>query len=90
MSTRRWYINQALKSFPSLVEVLGELTEEEVLACLKLEASTLRRRSIVDRLISRAVRLNEISYSRQLKEKFHGTSQVRSEPHPGRTEAAQG
>lgn len=90
MSTRRWYINKALQSFPGLVEVIGALTEEEVLACLELEAGTLRRRSIIDRLISRAVRLNEISYSRQLKEKFHGTSQVRSEPDPGRTEAAQG
>jgi hypothetical protein len=88
MSVRRWYIDQALKNFPTLVSVLAELTEEEVLHCLDLEAATLRRRSVIDRLISRAVRLRELSYSRQLKEKFHGTSQVRFQHDPGRTEAA--
>jgi hypothetical protein len=53
--------------------MLDELTEEEVLACLELEAGSRRRQSILDRLISRAVRLNELTYNRQLKEKFHGT-----------------
>lgn len=73
MAVRSWHIDQALASYPSLKRVLGELTEEEVLRALELESATLRRRSIIDRLISRAVRLNELSYSRQLKEKFHGT-----------------
>lgn len=71
MSVRKWHLNQALTSYPSLKRVLNELTEEEVLAALDLESRTLRRRSIVERLISRATRLNELSYNRQLKEKFH-------------------
>jgi hypothetical protein len=73
MATRKHYIQQALESFSSLSKTLDELTEEEVLACLELEASSRRRQSILDRLISRAVRLNELLYNRQLKDKFHGT-----------------
>ena len=71
---RKWYISEALKSFVRLNEVLSELTEEEVVACLDLEAASQRRRSILDRLISRAVRLREIEFNRQLKEKYHGPS----------------
>ena len=63
----------ALKSFAGLTKALDELTEEEVLACLELEAGSRRRQSVLDRLISRAVRLNELSYNLKLKEKFHGT-----------------
>ncbi|NQW82288.1 MAG: hypothetical protein HQ445_14050 [Polaromonas sp.] len=74
MSVRKWYIDQALQSFVRLNEVLSELTEAEVLACLDLEASSTRRLSVIDRLISRAVRLREIEYSNQLKGKYHGTS----------------
>lgn len=74
MAVRKWYLAQALESYPSLKRVLGELTEEEVLAALDLESSTLRRRSLIDRLIQRAVRLNEVNYARQLKEKYHGKS----------------
>lgn len=74
MSIRKWYVDQALQSFVRLNEVLSELTEAEVLACLDLEVATQRRRSIVDRLISRAVRLNEISYNLTLKGKYHGSS----------------
>ena len=58
---------------------LNELTEEEVLAALDLEGATRRRRSVIDRLISRAARLNEIRYVRQLKEKYHG---YQKEPDP--------
>lgn len=68
---RQWYVSQALSSVTRLNEVLAELTEAEVTACLELESATNRRRSILDRLISRAVRLNEISYSQSLKEKYH-------------------
>ena len=74
MAVRKWYLNQALASYPSLKRVLGELTQEEVLAALELESSTLRRRSLIDRLISRAIRLNELTFTRQLKEKFNGKS----------------
>lgn len=72
MTVRKWYINQALESYSSLRTVLDELTEEEVLAALKLESATLRRRSMISRLISRAVRLNEVFYAISLKEKYHG------------------
>jgi hypothetical protein len=70
MAVRKFYINQALKSFKGLTTALSELTEEEVLACLKLEAGSQRRPSVLKRLISRAARLNELSYISQLKEKF--------------------
>ena len=72
-SVRKWYLNQALESFKRLNEVLNELTQQEVLACLNLEAASRRRRSVIDRLISRAIRLAEIELSRQLKEKYLGT-----------------
>lgn len=70
MSVRKWYIGEALKSFVRLNEVLSELTEEEVLACLKLETASQRRKSVIDRLISRAVRLKEITYRKQIQETF--------------------
>lgn len=73
MSIRKWYINQALESFSRLNAVLNELTLAEVLACLDLETATRRRRSVTDRLISRAVRLNEIVFNQSLQEKYHGT-----------------
>lgn len=72
MSARKFLIVQALDSFRGLNERLNELTEEEVLDALDLEGATRRRRSVIDRLISRAARLNEIRYVRQLKEKYHG------------------
>lgn len=72
---RAFVVNQALASFGALQEHINALTEAEVLAALKLEAATNRRQSLIDRLISRAVRLNELEYQRQLKEKFHGTPQ---------------
>lgn len=71
MAVRKWYLDRALASYPGLKAVIGELTLEEVIAALDLESSTLRRRSLIDRLISRAVRLNEVSFNRQLKEKYH-------------------
>lgn len=70
MAVRSYYVGLALKSFKSLTAVLNDLTEEEVLHCLDLEAGTLRRRSTLDRLISRAGRLHELAYTSQLKEKF--------------------
>lgn len=72
MSVRTWYVRQALGSFRSLTDVLSELTEEEVLHCLQVEAGSLRRRSVINRLVSRAARIHELRYIRQLKEKFHG------------------
>lgn len=73
MTVRKFLIGQALDSFSALKVHLAEMTEEEVLAALQLESATRRRPSIIDRLISRAARLNELSYVAKLKEKFHGT-----------------
>ena len=73
MSTRPWYITEALSSFVRLNEVLSELTEEEVMACLELEAATQRRRSVLDRLITKAVQLNVIVLTQALTEKYHGS-----------------
>lgn len=78
MSVRKWYVGEALKSFARLNEVLAELTEEEVMACLDLEAATQRRRSVIDRLISRAIRLKEIELQTSLKEKYHGTRPIQN------------
>ena len=74
MAVRRWHLAQAVNSYTTLKKVLNELTEEEVLAALDLESRAARRGSLINRLISRAVRLNEINYARQLKEKYHGKS----------------
>jgi hypothetical protein len=74
VQVRDWHVGQALASFERLTEVLLGLTEAEVLKALELESQSRRRRSIMDRLIGRAVRLNEVAYSTQLKEKYHGTS----------------
>jgi hypothetical protein len=84
-SVRKWYLDRALDSFAGLRSVLPDLTEKEVLAALELEAATLRRQSVIDRLISRAVRIREQIYASQLKEKFHGTSPIQS-PVRNRTE----
>lgn len=70
---RQWYVTEALSSMRRLHDLIDELTADEVIAALELEAGSQRRSSIIDRLISRAVRLKEIKYSKDLKEKYHGT-----------------
>lgn len=70
---RKFVMKQALESYPALARHLNDLTEDEVLAALELEAATQRRASVIGRLISRAVRLNEIRYAQTLKEKYRGT-----------------
>ncbi len=69
MAVRNWYVSQALDSVARLNKILPELTEEEVLACLDLESQSARRKSIIDRLISRAARLNELGYVLGLRNK---------------------
>lgn len=78
MEARSWFVSEALKSARRLQEIVDELSEVEVIAALELESQSQRRGSIIDRLISRAVRLNEIKYAVQLKEKYHGTSTIES------------
>ena len=63
-------IRHALESYVSLNEVINDLTADEVAAALELEAATLRRRAIIERLICRAVRLNEIQYAEALRRKY--------------------
>lgn len=68
MSVRKWYLSEALVSYRRLVDIIDQLTEEEVLACLELETGSRRRQSVTGVLIKRAVRL----YSTRLQEKYHG------------------
>lgn len=70
MAVRKWHLAQAVDSFSSLAGVLDELTLEEILAALDLESRSNRRRSLIDRLISRAVRLNEVKYKADLVKKY--------------------
>lgn len=70
MGISKYRASQALRSYGSLSLMINELTEEEVLACLELEAASMRRSSIIDRLISRAARLNEVRYVSELKKKY--------------------
>ena len=51
-----------------MLGVVDELTEEEVFACLDLETGTQRRRSVIERLIKRAISLNV----KRLQEKYLG------------------
>jgi hypothetical protein len=67
MAIRIWYTTQALISVSKLNANLSDLTLEEVMACLDLEAQSSRRKSIIDRLISRAARLNEIEFVKSLE-----------------------
>lgn len=72
MTVRGNYTKAALENYESLSKVIGELTEEEVFACLNLEAGSRRRRSIIERLISKAVRMNELKFKSHLQEKYLG------------------
>lgn len=72
MAVRKWQLAQATQSYTTLRTVVNQLTLDEVIAALELESQSQRRKSILTRLISRASRLKEIDYTRQLKEKYHG------------------
>jgi len=84
MSVSKYRVALALSSFKQLNVVLPQLNEAEVMAALELESSTRRRRSVIDRLISRAVRLNEISFNQSLQEKYYGTSSKSTQDHDPR------
>lgn len=72
MTVRKWHLAQATQSYTTLRTVVNQLTYEEIIAALELESQSMRRKSIINRLISRASRLREIETTRQLKEKYHG------------------
>ena len=67
---RHWHIAKALKSVRSLDEIIGELTEQEILHVLEIEVGGSRRSSVIDRLFRQAVELNRQTYVANLKEKY--------------------
>lgn len=71
MTVRKYLTALALESFSSLLKVINELSMDEVLFCLDFEAATQRRSSIMDRLMSRAVRLNELEFVEALKARLN-------------------
>lgn len=70
-SIRKWYLSEALASYRRLDAVIDGLTLEEVMAALELESASQRRRTLTDKLISRAVRLEGIKIGIALSERFH-------------------
>lgn len=72
-----WRTSRALDSFRSLLDVVEELTEEEVYYCLKLEVQTQRRKTLIDRLIARAADINKQQFINSLKEKLNGSPEIR-------------
>jgi len=67
---RPWHVAKALKSVRSLDEVIGELTEQEILHVLEIEVGSRRRSSVIERLFHQAVELNRQTYVANLKEKY--------------------
>jgi hypothetical protein len=74
---RKYQLGLATLSMTGLRSVINDLTLEEVIAALDLEARSLRRKSHIDRLIARASRLQEVEFTRQLKEKYHAQADPR-------------
>jgi len=75
MAVRKWHLNEALVSYRRLLGVIHELTLEEVMAALNLEAATQRRQSLTAKLVDRAVQLESRIILKRLQEKFnHGKS----------------
>lgn len=72
-SVREWYVSEALHSFRRLKSVLDELTEEEVLAALKLEHGSRRRHTLIGVLTAKAEQFHSEKFHANLEEKIHGT-----------------
>ena len=64
MAVRKWHLSRATQSYSSLRIVVNQLTFEEIIAALDLESQSLRRPSVLNRLIARASRLKEIELTR--------------------------
>lgn len=71
-----WRTSRALDSYRSLLEVVEELTEEEVYFCLRLEVETQRRKTVLDRLVARAADINRQTFIATLQEKIHGSPEI--------------
>ena len=74
---RAWHISEAIHSYRRLVQIVDELTENEVYAALALECDSQRRKSIVNRLIAKAADFNRQKFITHLKEKFNVTPEIR-------------
>lgn len=74
---RKYQLGLATLSMTGLRSVINDLTLEEVIAALDLEAHSLRRKSHIDRLIARASRLKEVEFATQLREKYHAQADQR-------------
>lgn len=76
MAVRQWYVTEALMSARRLRGVIDRLTTEEIIAALELESGSSRRKSMIDLLIQKATRLNELEFSGELRKKYHGTHSI--------------
>ena len=65
------FVHKALASFRSLSEVIGELTEEEVMHVLEVESGSRRRAVMLDKLILKAAELHRRRYLSELRRKFN-------------------
>ncbi len=68
---RQEYVQLALESYPSMISIIGYMTEAELHAALSLESETNRRKSIMNRLIGRLIRIHELQYRQQLREAYN-------------------
>lgn len=69
-SINKFNVGRALESAAALNEVLHQLTMEEVMTALGLEAASQRRRTIISTLARRAARLHRRVFIQQLSEKY--------------------
>ena len=67
-----WRTTRALESFRVLMQVIDQLTEEEVYFCLKLEHESQRRGTLIEKLIAKAAQFNQQHFIASLKEKLNG------------------
>lgn len=70
---REWHMNEALHSFRRLKSILDQLTEEEVLAALKLEHGSRRRHTLIRVLTARAEQFHRSSFNSKLEESINGS-----------------
>lgn len=63
-------VNEALQSYRQLNQVLSDLDGRDVLKALRIEYNGRKRKAVLARLRSRAVRINEQKYAKHLKERY--------------------
>lgn len=59
-----------LHSFKTLAEGLNDLSLEDLLEMIEHEAMTQRRRTLIERMIKRAVALREQQFRQNLRRKY--------------------